>query len=175
MRTQRILRFLWALSSLVIISLACTVALSSPTASATPTKPTDTATATGAVATAPEGSGVLETPLPEITPTELGFDFFGGDVGEKPADIPVMQGGELEEASQTYVEYSLEAENVAIVVEFYEREMPMNGWTKLDTESRVEAEIATLVYSKENRKATVTIEIDDFFGGTVVTISIVTV
>ena len=77
--------------------------------------------------------------------------------GEKPADIPLMDGSRsLEITSSKLVSYIIDAA-FDDVVAFYDREMPVNGWTKNTAESEKTDNYVTLVFEKGGRKATVTI------------------
>jgi hypothetical protein len=86
---------------------------------------------------------IFETPVP----------------GEKPADIPVVDGAEDLFTSPTEVEYWSD-KPVSELKDYYMAEMPVNGWTFVSEES--EEGYYKLVFEKGVRKATV--EIDSFFG-----------
>jgi hypothetical protein len=179
MREKKLFQFFWLLTILAVVSLSCSLAAGVvpgvSTATLTQT-PTGSATATGGAATEGLGlgAGMMETMLPNLIPTDLDIFGGGGTVGPVPTDIPVMPGGELEESSPTRVVYTLDTEDVNQVVNFYNQEMTKNGWAKVEVESKVGSQTATLVFSKDTRKATFTIEVDDLFGGMTVTIDIVT-
>lgn len=79
--------------------------------------------------------------------------------GEKPADIPVVDGAEDLFTSPTEVEYWSE-KPVSELKDYYMAEMPLNGWTFVSEES--EEDYYKLVFQKDGRTATV--EIDSFFG-----------
>jgi len=79
--------------------------------------------------------------------------FSGGD-GEKPEDIPVMTNAEDESSGSNMVSY-LTASSVSEAVDFYNREMPNNGWTKTDEETPGEG--TRMKFEKGDRKAMVEI------------------
>ena len=184
MRQKKVFQVIWLVSILVMISLACSlVGGLGKIVGVDPTEISDAATAIEEISTEIEsisteididelitevgGGDIIET----LIPTDM--DIFGGDVDPtaKPTDIPVMAGVTLDEASETLVSYSIETE-LNKIVDFYNAEMPKNGWTKVEAESKVESDTAKLVFTKADRKATVTIEEDIFFGGMVVEIEI---
>lgn len=119
----------------------------------------------------------VESLVTQINPDEI-FDTFGTmmpepeNTGEKPEGIPIMEPNKDFITSKTHVEYVTQ-KTVKEATAFYEQQMPANGWTKVAAESRVETDLTTLVFTKDNRKATIKIE-EDFFGdGTTVSIDIV--
>jgi hypothetical protein len=108
------------------------------------------ATEIGELATQAEEEGVLETVQAEITSLP---DL----TGEKPEDIPVME-GEITGMVGTaeFVTYIIKTP-FQEVVNFYESQMPANGWAKVEVESELGEEFARLVYEKGGRKAIVNI------------------
>jgi len=90
--------------------------------------------------------------------------------GEKPEDIPVM-GGEIGDlvSSAEMVSY-FTTESFDDVVDFYKREMPLNGWTL--TKEDISSGIAELTFEKGTRKATVVITEIPFIDQTTVVITI---
>lgn len=90
--------------------------------------------------------------------------------GEKPEDIPVMQGdvGDLVTSAEV-VSYFI-SEKFDVVVDFYKREMPLNGWTL--TKEDVGSGFAELTFEKGTRKATVVITEIPFLEQTTVVINI---
>lgn len=120
----------------------------------------------------------VESIVTEINPDEI-FDTVETlmpepeNTGERPEGIPVLEPNEDFITSLTHVEYVVQ-KTVKEASDFYEQQMPANGWTKVAAESKVETDSTTLVFTKDNRKATITVEEDFLFGGTVVTIDIVT-
>lgn len=94
------------------------------------------------------------------------------NTGERPEGIPILEPNSDFITSKTHVEFVVE-KPVKEVTDYYEKEMPLKGWTKVAAESKVEADLTTLVFTKDSRKATIEIEEDLFFGGTLVTINIV--
>jgi hypothetical protein len=91
--------------------------------------------------------------------------------GQRPADIPIMPGQTeiLTEASD-WVMYNVTAQFQA-VIDFYEKEMPANGWSKVTGESKVESDYAYLVFEKQGRKAVLEIS-PDFFSEDNITVTI---
>ncbi|MBN1148107.1 MAG: hypothetical protein JXA78_12685 [Anaerolineales bacterium] len=123
--------------------------------------------------------GAIETQM-ESMATELGgggvvetmgaaFTEMPGFSGEKPADIPVMEGGDEMLASSDLVEYFID-KGFQEVMDFYEREMPANGWVRV--EGSVETDYAKLVFEKAGRKATIEISTLPFLEQTSVSIYI---
>jgi hypothetical protein len=98
--------------------------------------------------------------------TDIATQFFG----EKPADIPVIEGGSMDPITVAgLVVYTVD-KDFQSVVNFYEQEMPKNGWIKDVSKSSTKSDSAKLYFTKGNRKAEV--EIEDFFGMVTVTIKI---
>jgi hypothetical protein len=89
-----------------------------------------------------------------------------------PPDVPIMPANSDLVTSKTSIEFTVQ-NSIKEVTDYYEKEMPAKGWTKVQAESKVESDVTTLVFTKDNRKATITIEEDIIFGGTSVTIDIV--
>jgi hypothetical protein len=76
-----------------------------------------------------------------------------------PEDIPIVQAeNEHFFASQSFVSYSSSL-GFTQVIEFYESEMPANGWSKVSEASFTSENIATLVFEKSDRRASITISI----------------
>jgi hypothetical protein len=95
-----------------------------------------------------------------------------GISGEKPADIPVpAQGASDLVASENLVSY-LSADSFQVAVNFYETEMPLNGWSKIERESSVRDNLATLVFEKSSRRASVIITEIPFINQVTVIINI---
>jgi len=108
-----------------------------------------------------EGPGLIETA--EAFATKEGpalKETAAASMGEAPNDIPVIETGKEDFISGEFlVTYSVPM-SFQGVVDFYKREMPANGWTKVEANS-VEAEkTAALNYEKSDRKAAVTININ---------------
>lgn len=173
MQRKVVFRFLWVICLLLIASLSCElvediaedVVETQIDSMITELIPTD-----------------MESIITEIIPTDIEAmftDMGGGDLletlmpeetsGAKPDDIPVISGGTDLVASETEIVYFTETE-FQKVVDFYEAEMPKNGWTKVPGESKSEEGQATLVFTKDTRKAK--IEISDMFIQVSVSISI---
>lgn len=97
-------------------------------------------------------SGIVETM--QAVATEVPIPTLGG---EKPEDIPLMDGKRsLELFSANLVTYTIDAD-FEDVVAFYDREMVANGWRKNEADSNKNQNLATLVFEKDGRKATVVI------------------
>jgi hypothetical protein len=190
MKNKRYFQVMWVFTILVVISLSCSLGLSAleeEIEESINTEVEELVTNADAISTE-VGSLVTDIDLEgmvtdidiegmvtdidfEAMVTEIDLDNLFGVQGEKPADIPVMEGYTDEFFSATLVEYVV---NVALnqVVAYYDREMPVNGWTKVDAESKVQADSAELVYEKGGRKAKITIEKDFFSDGMFVSIEI---
>lgn len=91
--------------------------------------------------------------------------------GEKPSDIPVVSEVEDVLASSDLVSY-FTGLGFQAVVDFYEREMLINGWSKIEGETEMVEHLATLNYQKSGRKATVLITELPVVGQTTVVITI---
>ena len=76
------------------------------------------------------------------------------------ADIPVMKGEKINyQASPKGVVYSINVE-YSSVLDFYEREMPVFGWERIDTASIVNKNGAVIHFKKLDRNAVVSISAD---------------
>ena len=86
-----------------------------------------------------------------------------------PADIPVMEGQKLSMTGDaSRLEYTVDVDaNVA--VDFYRREMAARGWVA--GSALVQDEVTTLMFQLGNRRATVKIA-EDFFFGVTITITV---
>lgn len=76
--------------------------------------------------------------------------------GEKPQDIPLVADVEDVLASSDLVSYT-SGLAFQLVLDFYQREMAVNGWVKVESESKIYENLATLNFLKGGRKATVVI------------------
>lgn len=89
-----------------------------------------------------------------------------------PEDIPVMDGEKNAfVGSSQAISYFIDAD-VGLVLEFYQREMPARGWSKIDYGTMVTDVSAELHYEKEDRKATVVISEVPVLGQVTVVITI---
>ena len=96
----------------------------------------------------------------------------GSTTGQAPQDIPLVEGDKTNlVTSGTFVTY-FTSMDFKSVLSFYETQMPVNGWTKVDNESVQSGNSAVLVYDKPSRKATVTLGVNPTDNSTVVAISI---
>ncbi len=79
-------------------------------------------------------------------------------LGDKPEDIPVLGDGNSDLiATNSLISY-FSIGSFQEVVEFYEREMPLQGWNRIEGKVSNEDSLAVLVFFKEGRQATVTIK-----------------
>jgi hypothetical protein len=154
MRRSKLFWFIFALTLLLSASLGCKLVTG-------PFDDLDQLDETAGALSTEVDTQAIETEFQALT-TDMGGEFdvlqteFPDLGGEKPADIPVMEGGDEFLASETEVSYFLE-KDFQEVVDFYEREMPVNGWVKVEGESKNEDGSVELVFEKDGRKATVMI------------------
>ena len=197
MKGRKVFRLLWVVSLLLIAGLSCE--LVDTVQEAVGMKDTAVSIATevdiggisteiGGMVTEMGGEGALETAqakgtegiglpiptgLPEIPGLPTGLPEIpglpGGESGEKPDDIPVMEGAKNLIARERFVQYGTDF-SISEVVDYYEREMPANGWVK--TEEDVQSDFARLVYEKGDRNANVQVGKSIFGGGLGITIII---
>jgi len=174
MRNQKIFRYILLLTLLVAFSLSCKV-ITKPIEDIIGIKNTAESIATSidveGIATSIEGlateidiEGISTQIEPMITEVQEMITEMPDLSGEKPADIPIIEGGEEMIATKGLITYST-VKGLGEVVDFYERQMPVNGWVK--TEGKVEEDTAKLVFQKEARKATITIDSFPIVGTTV--------
>jgi hypothetical protein len=118
-----------------------------------------------AVGTQIEESGVPETM--QAFATEIVVE-----PGEVPPDIPVMEGEKNAFfGSEETITYTIDA-GFQDVLDYYQREMPARGWTKIEGSSVVTEALATLQYEKPDRKATVVLTEIPFVNQVTVAINI---
>lgn len=118
-----------------------------------------------AVATDIDESGIKETAQAVVTDLP-------SLSGEKPADIPVLSDGVSDMiASQDMVSY-LTSGTFQQAVDFYEREMLVNGWSRINKDSQIIENLATLTFEKSGRRALVTITQIPFINQVTVLITI---
>jgi hypothetical protein len=119
------------------------------------------ATQMGAMAT-DLGLGDLMTQMPVLQGTMMAFVTPSGF----PADIPILEGERtFMGGTANQIQYAVQAK-VSDAVEFYRREMTARGWSE-GSNSQVQADVAVLVFQRGDRKVTVTITKDLFFGAIV--------
>lgn len=108
----------------------------------------------------------LTTQMAPLT-TEMGISS-----GDAPADIPIMEGTTTGlVATAQSVSYFINADlNQALT--FYQTEMPKNGWTQVESGSRVGESDAELHFEKDGRKAIVILATIPFVNQTTVVITI---
>jgi hypothetical protein len=94
--------------------------------------------------------------------------------GEPPSDIPVMNRDQLHDflGSSQYIFYT-SPNAYADVLQFYQTEMPMNGWQLNQNKSHEFSNAAQLVYEKDNRTATVNLSLNPLNNTTVIVIDII--
>jgi len=88
--------------------------------------------------------------------------------GDKPVDIPIIEGSEEMMSSKGLITFTTEKELYEII-DYYNQQMPANGWNK--TGEKVEEDSTELTFEKGGRKATINV-ISFPFIGTNVTITI---
>ena len=111
--------------------------------------------------------------VPELAGTVQALATQGSSTtGQAPQDIPLVEGDKTNlVTSETFITY-FTSMDFKSVVSFYETQMPVNGWTKVDSESIKNDNSAVLVYDKPSRKATITLGVNPTNNSTVVAISI---
>lgn len=89
-----------------------------------------------------------------------------------PGDIPVMKGDKLNYiASKQGVSYIVDA-NFKAVLDYYEREMPLNGWDRIDASSEVSGNAAAIFFQKRDRLSIVNLSFNTATNQTMVSITI---
>jgi hypothetical protein len=93
--------------------------------------------------------------------------------GEPPSDIPVLNRNE----AQGFIGYNqyifyISPSSYQDMLQFYQTEMPNNGWQFQENESHEYANASQLVYTKDNRTATVNLSVNPLNNTTVVVINI---
>lgn len=118
-----------------------------------------------ALATEAKESGFIETAQAKATE--------GVSFGEAPEDIPVIDEENVVNffGSENIVSYN-SVLDFQTVVEFYQREMPLNGWTPVTRESQVEGNSAVLDFEKLGRTASVALNRNPLDNGAIVLIMI---
>ena len=112
-------------------------------------------------------SGIIETVQAVATENPITLP-----TGEKPDDIPIMDGKRSAEiTSANLISYIIDAA-FDDVVAFYDREMVANGWKKEENDSDQKKSFASLVFEKDGRRATVIIAEVPFLNQTSVSIEI---
>jgi hypothetical protein len=118
-----------------------------------------------AAATKVEESGVEETARAAITQALISPD-------QIPPDVPIFAGERSAfVGSPQNISYFVKGE-VKAVLEFYQTQMPLNGWTKVDYGSVVTEAAASLYFEKAGRKATIIITAVPVFRQTSVVITL---
>ena len=92
--------------------------------------------------------------------------------GDKPADIPVFEGQKDDLVSSAEIVSYISAGSFQEILDFYEREMPSNGWSKVNQDSSILENLANLTYQKNGRKAIILITHVPFISQTTVLITI---
>jgi hypothetical protein len=147
-------------------TLAATAAVEATNAAAT----ASAAGGSSAQATPTKASGGTTSEATATTASSGGGG--GGSANGGPSDVPVVKGDNtILLINQQLVSYQTKV-SFADTVKFYKGAMPENGW-KEDTATSVETQNAdVLAYTKDNRKAQVSITADPNSGQTVVLITI---
>ncbi len=93
--------------------------------------------------------------------------------GEAPSDIPIMNRDQLQDflGSSQYIFYTT-PNQYADVLQFYQMEMPNNGWQLNQTKSHNYSNAAQLIYEKDNRTATINLSLNPLNNTTVIVINI---
>lgn len=117
-----------------------------------------------AMATEILDSGIKETAQAFVTDLPIS--------GEKPEDIPVLGDGVGDLIATSELVSYFSNETFQDVLDFYKREMPLNGWNPIEKDSSVIDDLATLVYEKDGRKASIIITKIPFLGQVTVLITI---
>jgi hypothetical protein len=93
--------------------------------------------------------------------------------GEPPSDIPILNRDQVKDyfGSSQYVFY-ISPSAYADVMQFYQTEMPNNGWQYIESESHEYANAAHLVYTKDNLTATIDISANPLNNTTVIVINL---
>lgn len=93
--------------------------------------------------------------------------------GEPPGDIPVLNRDQLHDyfGSSQYIFYTSPSQYTE-VLQFYQTEMPNNGWQLNQNDSHDYSNAAQLVYEKDNRTATINLSLNPLNNTTVVVINI---
>ncbi len=130
-----------------------------------------------AVATV-QGSGMIETlqafaseqaPAMKETGQAMATQLSPGEV---PADIPVVEGDKGEfYSSQEVVSYETGLD-FQTVIDFYKQEMPAKGWSFSEQDSTEMENLATLLYEKPDRKATINLTVNPLNQNIIVLITI---
>lgn len=163
MKKNKVLLIFLLVSSLLVASLACNlfsdlrkVADTASTAEAFITQ-ADIGVGTVQALVTDIGVKITESGIIE-TVQAVATDFPRPTLeGEKPEDIPIMEGNRTAEiTSSKLISYIIDA-SYDDVVAFYDQEMVANGWIKNEEDSQKNEGFATLVFEKDGRRATVII------------------
>lgn len=97
----------------------------------------------------------------------------GAFIGKAPSDIPIVAMDTLNHfyGSEYLISYMTTLDQ-AFVLDFYLREMPINGWEPLQNETFLSQNAVVLYFEKSNRKADVSLTKNPFDNSTVVMIVI---
>jgi hypothetical protein len=141
------------------------------TANAEATQAVATANAAGGSTSGQATATTASGSEPTAAATTSGSGSTGGASGG-PSDIPVVQGDNtILLVNAQLVSYQTKTD-FATTVKFYKDQMPKNGWTQ-DTSTSIETTNASvLAYTKDTRKANVSVTKDPTSGQTMVLITI---
>lgn len=133
-----------------------------------------------AAATAVDESGVVETAQALLTEQGPGLlqtvqavkTQLPGMQSQPPAGIPLMDGERSNYmASDQFVSYTIN-QDFQSVLDFYERQMPVNGWTRQENGSLVMGQTATIVFQKDGHTAFVAISVEPVTNRTAVVVTV---
>jgi len=170
MRNQKIYRFILLITLLIAVSLSCkTVTEPIEKISGVATDIEDmmgiaTDIDIEGIVTDIDIEGMKTEIAPMITEVQDMITEMPDFTGDKPTDVPIIEGGDELVSTKGLITYTTDKE-IGEVVNFYESQMPANGWMK--TSGNVEEDTAELIFQKEARKATISIDSIPFMGTTV--------
>ena len=78
--------------------------------------------------------------------------------GPPPTDIPEFQGPKQTLFSSPGVISYTTQQTLSSIKEFYEKNMPPNGWTRIENQSVISDNAVVLVYEKAGRRATIALD-----------------
>ena len=193
MKRQKTYRFLWAISLLIVVSLACVLtdtvdriregqqAVETIQGIATEFDESGIISTGQAFATEIDESGLQETAM--AVATEIGdagipetAQSFATEIVVDPADIPpdipIFEGEkEAFVGSDQVISYFVTAE-FQDVLNYYQNEMPARGWIKVETGTVVTDTTANLIFEKDGRTVTIILGEVPFVGKVTVVINL---
>ncbi len=185
MNRQNTYRFLLVISLIVVVSLACGLtesvdrvregqkAVQTLQGVATQIDESGIVETGQAIATQVDESGIKETVGAVATEVDESgaketLQAFATEIvvepGELPPDIPIMEGEkDAFVGSDQAVSYFISAE-FDDVLNFYQNQMPANGWTQVETKTTITDITATLQYKKGDRQMDIVLSKVPFLG-----------